>query len=139
MDPLSISASVITIAALASHIATAFSDLRTLCKRLPGRVHALSNEVSDLEVVLIQVAKVVEERSCSPIPTAETDYTTLPQLLTQAEEKLTELKLIVDGLTACSKRHNLLVLRARLGGKNNRGCRFCKKILKLLNLVLMSS
>jgi enamine deaminase RidA (YjgF/YER057c/UK114 family) len=74
MDPISVTASVIAVATLAAQIAAALSDLRTLCKQLPGRLHALSNEVSDVEVVLIQVAKVIEERSCSPIATAETDY-----------------------------------------------------------------
>jgi hypothetical protein len=52
----------------------------------------LSNEVSDVEVIPIQVAKVIEERSCSPIATAETDHMTIPQLLRKAEDKLKELE-----------------------------------------------
>jgi hypothetical protein len=117
MDPLSVTASVIAVATLATQIAAALSDLRTLCKQLPGRVHALSNEVSDIEVVLIQVAKVIEEKACSPIATAETDHMTIPQLLRKAEEKLKELKAIVDNLAASSKRNNVLIFRAGLWRK----------------------
>ncbi|OBT47665.1 hypothetical protein VE00_02263 [Pseudogymnoascus sp. WSF 3629] len=114
MDPL---ASVVGVVKLAAHIARALDDLRTLCKQLPGRVHALSNEVSDIEVVLIQVAKVLQERACSPISTAETDNKSILQLLVKAEIKLKELKLIVDGLSASSKQNNVIIFRAGLWRK----------------------
>lgn len=114
MDPL---ATVFAVVKLAAHIGGALADLRTLCKQLPGRVHALSNEVSDIEVVLIQVAKVLQERSCSPISTAETDNKFILQLLAKAETKLKELKLIVDGLAASSKHKNVIVFRAGLWRK----------------------
>ena len=113
MDPL---ASVFAVVKLAAYITGALADLRTLCKQLPGRVHALSNEVSDIEVVLIQVAKVLQERSCSPIST-ETDNKFILQLLMKAEIKLKELKLIVDGLAASSKQNNVVVFRAGLWRK----------------------
>jgi enamine deaminase RidA (YjgF/YER057c/UK114 family) len=56
MDPLSVTASVIAVATLAAQITSALSELRTLCKQLPGRAHALSNKISDIEVFLVQVA-----------------------------------------------------------------------------------
>ncbi|KAL8758289.1 MAG: hypothetical protein Q9199_001591 [Rusavskia elegans] len=68
MDPLSIAASAITVAALAESTCRAFVELRELCKTLPGRLHVLSNEVTDINVVLIQVAKVFEERASSTGP-----------------------------------------------------------------------
>lgn len=114
MDPL---ASVVGVVKLAAHIAGALDDLRTVCKQLPGRVHALSNEVSDIEVVLIQVAKVLKERACSTISTAETDNKSILQLLVKAEIKLKELKLIVDGLSASSKQNNVIIFRAGLWQK----------------------
>ncbi|KAF8850789.1 hypothetical protein BDZ45DRAFT_184563 [Acephala macrosclerotiorum] len=117
MDPLSLTASVIAVATLAAQTARALADLRTLCKELPGRVHALSNEVSDIEVVLFQVAKVTEERSRSPTTTAETDRTTIPQLLKQAEAKLNELKSIIHSLSASSSRKAATIFRARLWRK----------------------
>ncbi|OBT81353.1 hypothetical protein VE02_09992 [Pseudogymnoascus sp. 03VT05] len=114
MDPL---ASVFGVVKLAAHIAGALDYLRTLCKQLPGRIHALSNEVFDIEVVLLQVAKVLEERSYSPISTAETDNKLILQLLMKAETKLKELKLIVDGLAASSKQNNVMIFRAGLWRK----------------------
>ena len=117
MDPLSITASVVAVATLAAQIAGALAELRALCKQLPGRVHALSNEVSDIEVVLLQVAKVIEERSCSPIPITETDHTTIPQLLKKAESKLNELKSIIGSLAVSSKRNNVTIFRAGLWRK----------------------
>ncbi|OBT75406.1 hypothetical protein VF21_05716 [Pseudogymnoascus sp. 05NY08] len=114
MDPL---ASVFGVVKLAAHIAGALDDLRTLCKQLPGRIHALSNEVSDIEVVLLQVAKVLQERSYSPISTAETDNKLILQFLVKAETKLKELKLIVDGLAASSKQNNVMIFRAGLWRK----------------------
>lgn len=114
MDPL---ASVFPVIKLAAHIAGALADLRTLCKQLPGRVHALSNEVSDIEVVLIQVAKVLQERCCSPISTEETDNKFILQLLVRAETKLKELRSIVDGLAASSKQNNVMIFRAGLWRK----------------------
>lgn len=67
MDPLSIGASVITVAALAAKTGSAFHHLRSACKTLPGRLHALSNEVTNIELVLRQVAAVVEKRAQDPI------------------------------------------------------------------------
>ena len=100
MDPLSLTASVIAVATLASQIAGAVADLRNLCKHLPGRLHALGNEVSDMELVLREVAKVSEERSHASFSTAETDQTTIPQLVKKAETSLNEVKTIIRSLSA---------------------------------------
>jgi hypothetical protein len=101
MDPLSITTSVIAIAALAGQIGSAFARLRALSKEMPGRLHALNNEVADIEVVLHQVAAVIEERTCLPV----TDETTITQLLGQAKARLDELKEIVEHLiTTCTEK-----------------------------------
>ena len=63
MDPLSLAASAITIAALATDTCRAFAGLRALCRTLSGRLHALSNDVTDINVVLIHVATVFQERA----------------------------------------------------------------------------
>ncbi len=57
MEPLSITTSIISIAAVAVSTARAFKELRDLCKTFPGRLHALSNEVSDIEPALQQPLK----------------------------------------------------------------------------------
>jgi hypothetical protein len=101
MDPLSITTGIITIAALAGQIGSAFAALRTMCKDMPGRLHALNNEVADFEVVLYQVAAIIKERTSLPA----TDETTITQLLQQAKAKLNELKDIVEYLIAtCTER-----------------------------------
>ncbi|KAK7957231.1 uncharacterized protein PG986_006453 [Apiospora aurea] len=51
MDPLSIAASVTALATLATQICSVISQLRSLCKSLPGRLHALNNEVADFELL----------------------------------------------------------------------------------------
>lgn len=109
MDPLSIAASAITVAALATSVCQAFTDLRSLCKTLPGRLHALNNEVVDLEVVLIQVATVFKERACS---VSENQQQAIPRLLDQANGKLSELQSRVKQLTRSCERTKIPILQA---------------------------
>ena len=100
MDPFSLGASVITVAALAAKTGCAFHDLRSACKTLPGRLHALSNEVTDLELVLRQVAATVEKRAQDPILRDQQEN--IPHLLKQARTKLEELANIVHKLKEVS-------------------------------------
>ena len=94
MDPLSITASVIAVATLAGQVCNAFADLRTLCNSLPGHLHALNNEVADLEIVLIELASLVEKRAVLP----GNKQSTIPHLLGQANKKLAELQAVVSRL-----------------------------------------
>ena len=96
MDPLSLAASIIAVASLAAKTARTFNDLRVTCKTLPGRLHALSNEVSDLELVLRQVASVFDQRRNDPV--LKDNECHIPQLMTQAQSKLEELRAIVQKL-----------------------------------------
>ncbi|KAJ5776449.1 uncharacterized protein N7511_001460 [Penicillium nucicola] len=64
-DPLSPVASVIAIATAASQICKAISRLRAF-GQVPYRVYVLRNEVTDLEVVLRQVAQAIEQNSSTP-------------------------------------------------------------------------
>ncbi|KAB8073560.1 ankyrin [Aspergillus leporis] len=96
MDPLSVSASVIAIATLAAQTCSALSDLRSLCQTLPGRLHAVNNEVADLNFVLIQISILVNDRSGLP----ESSLSPIPHLLKQADKKLVEIKDIVGQLTS---------------------------------------
>ncbi|PLB48481.1 ankyrin [Aspergillus steynii IBT 23096] len=94
MDPLSISTSVFAIATLAAQTCSAFSDLRSLCQNLPGRLHAVNNEVADLNYVLFQISLLVNDRACLP----ESKLSAIPHLLKQADHKLVEIKDIVNQL-----------------------------------------
>lgn len=117
MDPLSLAASVITVAALAGSIGSAISRLRTLSKGLPGRLHALSNEVADLEVVLTQVAALMTERA--PLPNLS-QVGPIPHLLSQARSKLEDISAIVDRLNATvSANPKLPLLAARAWHKEH--------------------
>ena len=115
MDPLSITASAIAVATLAASTCRAFADLRSLCKSLPGRLHALNNEVSDIEVVLVQVATVFNERACLPIPTHQREA--IPRLLEQAEAKLSELQRSIKQLTRLCDRAKTVVFQAHIWRK----------------------
>jgi hypothetical protein len=68
MDPLSIVASSIAIVAL-----------RSIARKLPGRMHVLNNEVADLELVLNEVVEILKERNGSRL--RETDKANIPSLL----------------------------------------------------------
>ena len=104
MDPLSITTSAITVATLAAKTCSAFAQLRSICKTLPGRLHAINNEVADIEVVCYQVAAVLDERVWL-LPTGHGNtHAHVRQLLRQTNVKLRELKGIVDQLiTTCDR------------------------------------
>lgn len=140
MDPLSIAASAITVAALAASTCQAFVELRTLCKSLPGRLHALSNEVTDINVVLIQVASVFNERACS---IADNQQQTILHLLEQAEAKLGKLQKIVQELANTCDRAKLSVLQAHAWRKEQPKLRVLQEDIKTvkcsLNIALGAS
>lgn len=98
MDPLSVIASCIAIATLAAKTCEAFDRLRNNIKVLPGRIHALNNEVADLELVLREVATVFSERQQASL-VSDKDEANIPVLLADVRAKLLKLKEIVDRLT----------------------------------------
>lgn len=104
MDPLSAVASVVAVATLAAQVTTAFAELRKDTAELPGRLHALSNEVADIKFVLYQVAAVVQERQ----RLSEIDQNSIPVLLQQAETKLKDLRNILDRLAGSCTRKRVL-------------------------------
>jgi enamine deaminase RidA (YjgF/YER057c/UK114 family) len=119
MDPLSVIASCIAVATIAQQTCQAFTELRTLCKEIPGRLHALNNEVADIELVLLRVAKVAENREtfqtlCEVADDAD-DHGDIPKLLGTAQDRLTELhKFAVDLAAACSgSTHRIAIFRAQ--------------------------
>ena len=116
MDPLSIAAAVIGISAIAASTARAFKELRKLCTTLPGRLHALSNEVSDIELVLYQVALVIEKRAGEA--TLKKQEAHIQHLLNQAGSKLGELRTIVESLAVIVKTTKLPIFRAHAWRKN---------------------
>ncbi|KAL9084863.1 MAG: hypothetical protein Q9159_004984 [Coniocarpon cinnabarinum] len=116
MDPLSIGASVIAILQLSASTTKAFRNLRSLCKNFPGRLHALNNEVSDIDLVLHEVAHVARARTThSAIPL---DDSTLQRLLQQAYQKLDEIRIVVLRLTEVSEQARPSLFTAHAWKKN---------------------
>lgn len=116
MDPLSITATIVGIATAAASTANAFKDLRRLCSASPGRLHALSNEVSDIELVLRQVTSVAEKRSNDAVLKAQESH--IRHLLDQARLKLAELRTIIETLTSVVKTSKVPIFRAHAWRKN---------------------
>ncbi|RYP12553.1 hypothetical protein DL765_007255 [Monosporascus sp. GIB2] len=108
MDPLSVTASAITVAGVAVKICQVLANIRSDFSGLPGRLHALNNEIEDFRVVLQHVltkAETKERRDTS----ANLD-TSLISLLDQGLTSLLALKEILDGFVSgrARKRESLL-------------------------------
>lgn len=103
MDPLSITASGIAVVTLAAQTCSTFASLRRECKSLPGRVHAINNEVSDTYATVSDVADLLKERDRLSMP-LEAVHNCLPEVLDQLTLKLTESKDAV-----CFSPRNLLL------------------------------
>ena len=110
MDPLSIAASAITVAALAASTCRTFSELRSLCRSLPDCLHSLNNEVADTELVLDQLATVCSERT-SLVEEAEQQSTF--RLLGQASVALSQLQDILKRSTELSDCSRFVLIQAR--------------------------
>ena len=141
MDPLSITTAIVGIGAVAASTGRAFKDLRELCKTLPGRLHALSNEVSDIELVLYQVASLIEKRAGDPALSDQEAY--IQHLLAQAGSKLSELKSIVETLTTIIKTSKVPIFRANAWRKNQPRLQALQEDIKTvkcsLNVILGAS
>lgn len=97
-DPLSPIASVIAIATAAAQIAKAISRLRAIGE-MPGRVYALKNEVTDLEVVLRQVAHALQQNNL----VQANEQHSLKPLLTRSKSLLVDLAKALERLAkACT-------------------------------------
>ena len=71
-------------------------------------MHALSNEVADLQLVLQYLSAVTDERRQQ----TSDDQLHIPILVSQAEEILQEIKKIVEALTKICASSNRVFLRA---------------------------
>ena len=115
MDPLSFTASIIAVVTLGTQCVKAFNDLRNVSKVLPGRLHAVSNEVTDINLVLEDVAALLAERGQSGIPLGE--QANIWHVVARLTVELTELKSIVEALTASCSRTKIPIVKARAWSK----------------------
>lgn len=112
MDPLSITSGVIAVATLAKQISNVLAGIREDWDSLPGRIHALGNEMQDFSVVLHQIAIAVEERKVSCWN--DGDESTLPALLARGETALVDLKGVLESLLSAGTRKREAIPRVRL-------------------------
>lgn len=93
MDPLSITAGVLALATAAAQISKAISQLRQLGE-VPSKIYALRNEISDLEVVLRQIARVMDDGLWE----ADANHDSLGQVLNRTKAHLAELTVALERL-----------------------------------------
>jgi hypothetical protein len=86
MDPLSITASVLALAEGAAQVSKLISRLRHFGE-LPGKIYALKNDVSDLEIVLGHVHYALEDKSLL----SDNAGRSLEQMLDRTQGRLTDL------------------------------------------------
>ena len=115
MDPPSISASIIAVGTRATQCAKAFAALRAACKNLPGRLHAINNEVADISAVLADVAALMSERG--RLSALEDECARIAHVMAGLNVKLAELESIVDALAVSCARSKILLVQARAWSK----------------------
>ncbi|KAK0701881.1 ankyrin repeat-containing protein-like protein [Lasiosphaeria miniovina] len=96
MDPLSIATGVVAVATVAAQVCNILAEIRRDWDSLPGRIHALNNEMQDFNAVLHQIAIVAEEKRLSA-----QDGHAAPTLLAQlarGKTALLDLKTILERL-----------------------------------------
>jgi hypothetical protein len=108
-DPLSLTASVIAVATLAAKTASTISTLRAI-NQLPGRLHAICNEVADLELVLRHIALVLSDRSISR---SGERADALLEVINKAEHKLDQLDNVVKRVKATCVGNGMFFVRAK--------------------------
>lgn len=141
MNLLSIMESITSIATVAASTARAFEKLRELCNPLPGRLHALGNEISDIELILHQVALLVEQHTGrTPL---EGQQAHILHLLDQAGPRLEEMRLIIDTLIGFAKTAETSIFRTHAWRENQPRLRALQEDIKTikcsLNIMLGAS
>ena len=148
MDQLSMSTwtlindkSITSIAAVAASTARAFKELRGLCNTLPSRLHALGNEVSDIQLILHQVALVVEQVQANQHSRGKRHISSI--YWNKLGPRLEELKVIVDTLIEFAKTAETSTFRVYIWRRNQLRLRAMQEDIKAfkcsLNFILGAS
>ncbi|KAK3937499.1 hypothetical protein QBC46DRAFT_9240 [Diplogelasinospora grovesii] len=115
LDPLSITASAIAVATLAAKLCSILAEIREQCTALPGRLHAVNNEIQDLRVVLEQVAAVVKEHKAHNVHGDVESK--IPELLWQGRDRLLALQHLLSRVQGVGLRKRELFFRTVLWKK----------------------
>ena len=99
MDPLSITASFIAIVGVSGHAAGAIRKLAAI-KEAPDIALALSNEISDLHLVITAVRDALQRQRAITLPrSAVGSHTSVTSLLQNALDKAQEMEALYNSLT----------------------------------------
>lgn len=93
MDPLSITASVLTLLTAANKVAKGLDKLASI-KGVPAAVLALNNELSDLRLVLTEAEPLLQKHAHTAVPPT-TGNRTLQLSINKAKGRLADLESIV--------------------------------------------
>ena len=110
-DPLSITASVITVLGAAEGISKTLAKIKST-RHAPNELLALINEVSDLKIILREVERYIIRDPNRPSPPLE-QLQTMSTLIERAKESLLELDQLIQYrlLKASSRSTELKVSR----------------------------
>lgn len=114
MDPLSITAGVIAVATIAAQVSHILAEIRGDWDALPGRIHALNNEVQDFNAVLHQVAIAVEDKKVSALGEHGHAAPAFVAQICRGKTSLLELKTILERLLAAGSKKRDAIPRVLL-------------------------
>ena len=115
MDPLSFTASIITIIGVGGNIAQTINRLASQ-KGAPDFVLALHNELADLRLVVLTIQDIYERDLLSARPRGPHDINSdasVTSALAHAHQKLTEMQRLYDRMSASFSGHNNLTTLKR--------------------------
>ena len=95
MDPLSVTASIITLLAAGGSIVDGLEKLASL-REAPDIILALNNEISDFRVVIFEIANYLQQEPIQSLPNAQGFHTNILPLLNRARDKLDELEALIE-------------------------------------------
>lgn len=136
MESSSPAASATAVATFTARACSAMAGLRSLCQSPPGLLHAVNNEVADLEPVLSPLAALTKEQLCL----SESSQSGIAQLSEKAKTSFVELISIVDQNTIFHTDDKLPLVAANEWLEDRRELRDIQKdiraVKRFLNIML---
>lgn len=105
MEPISVTASIITVAALAHNICIAFKAICDSSNNLPRVLKLLNDEIADFEAVCRYVVDALDERASANL-IARLD-SSLRHLVSQGEGTLQEVQCVLNDTIKSFRRSRL--------------------------------
>jgi len=111
MDPLSITASVVTLVTIASKLAASLVALRNGFRSAPHEIDSISKEVLSLSVVLIRLQRLAENDALTSVELPVEDG--LAEVLRSCREILDKIERKVSAISALLTGHSFVRVKQR--------------------------